>query len=144
LEQRKGITMQTIDWADLIGKEAKFYGVCGKRFKLGSIVFEAVEDANDGYRSCLENFYILDKEECKDDIFFHESIADVMIIESPRIDGIEIVENDHTYLTIGTDTSDNYYPFFVFEYNPRNEKDLLENKEDSIKENPIDFERLKD
>jgi hypothetical protein len=38
-----------------LGKELGFYGVDSNRFKLGSKVYEAIEDEGDGYRSSLND-----------------------------------------------------------------------------------------
>jgi myo-inositol-hexaphosphate 3-phosphohydrolase len=104
---------------ELIGKELKFYGVDGNTFKLENTVFEALENEDDGYRSYLKSVEVKDPSGL---IFFRRSIAKVrMETGEGDFDGFRLVDvkNGHTWLRLGTDRGDCYYPHFVFEYTPK-------------------------
>ena len=107
----------------LLGKEHKFYGVDSNCFKLNSQVFEAVEDEDDGYRSYLGSVLLLGKPKDHNLIFPRHSFARVTLIECSYGDfeGYQIQDLDyhHIWLRFGTDNVDDYYPFFVFEYQAR-------------------------
>lgn len=98
-----------------------FYGVDNTLFKLGDRVFEAVEDESDGYRSYLQSV------EARPDakgIFAPAPFAEVRVRETDRgsFDGYELYDRSgHVWLTIGTNNSDDYYPSFVFTYEPSGE-----------------------
>jgi hypothetical protein len=104
----------------LVGKKYKFYGVDNNQFKLGSVVFEAIEDEGDGYRSYLNSVIVKDVEKS---IFFKRAIADVWLVQEDDgyFDGYKLIdiEDGHIWLRFGTDNSDDYYPWFVFEYSPK-------------------------
>lgn len=106
---------------DLYGKKVKFYGVWNECFKLGSTVFEAVEDEDDGYRSYLETIATRDK--TSDMVFATRYIAEVFVVQDCNgyHDGLRLIDADggHTWLRVGTDDYDCYYPCFVFDYTPK-------------------------
>jgi len=91
-----------------------FYGVFSNEFKLGSIVFEALEDPNDGYRSYLDSVPMIKSSST----FSSKPLVNVYYCASEDLIYLKD-ETGHTWLTIGTDHSDNYYPFFIFDYTPR-------------------------
>jgi len=105
---------------ELEGKEFKFYGVDNNSFKLDRKVWLAVEDEDDGYRSYLDSIEVLDS---KDGIFFRKSLAKVRIYrdQGPYFEGFMLidVEDGHCWLRVGTDNADDYYPYFVFQYQPK-------------------------
>lgn len=104
--------------------EWDFYGVDGNTFCLGKgdtkIALEAIEDENDGYRSYFGCFSVssLDK------IFFGVPLARVRARETmtgsgyDKFEGWELVDvkSDHVWLRVGTNNTDDYYPFFTFDY----------------------------
>lgn len=105
---------------DVLGCEVDFYGVDNNAFKLGSDVFEAIEDPDDGYRSYLRSVEVRDVEGL---IFFERPLARVRVIRNDdggRFDGYSLVDvvEGHTWLRFGTDDLDDYYPSFRFEYVP--------------------------
>lgn len=115
----------------LVGKTVSFYGVDNNCFCISvdsdkqRVAFEAIEDESDGWRSCLEE---IKKVQIKGHIFFKQPIAMVKIEDATDFDGWKLVEyigNDpyrqssHVWLKIGTDYSDDYYPWFVFSYTPK-------------------------
>lgn len=140
-----------IDFDKFIGCEASFYGVSDNKFKLGSVVFEAIEDPQDEYRSSLDGI-IIDSIDSIDDyidsegnLFSDKKIANVKIIELNgyhdrdnywrELDGygLQDIKNGKLHLVIGTNNSDDYYPSFTFEYFPVI-KEKIEEKEDNKEE----------
>jgi len=103
------------------GRYYNFYGVDGNRFKIGSEVFEAIEDECDGYRSYLGSIEVKDKSE----IFFKTAIARVTVTEEDY-DGFRgycfTDATGHCWLKIGTNEMYDYYPCFVFHYEPKQPK----------------------
>ena len=111
-----------IDWRELNGKNGKFYGAHNEYFKIGSIVLRAVEDENDGYRSSLSHIEIVEE---YDELSFTANPLSEIVIQTNR-DFLYICDKDtnkngerYLWLRVGTDESDSYYPFFVFEYTPK-------------------------
>lgn len=97
-----------------------FYGVDCNQFKLGNIVFEAIEDRDDGYRSYLDSIPIINSSSIFSglpiiNVYFRESKIDYYYLA-----GIELYdESGHIWLSVGTNHEDSYYPEFVFSYTPR-------------------------
>lgn len=101
----------------------EFYGVYNNYFKIGNLIFEAIEDPSDGYRSYLDSVDMItsDREAKLEEIkkFFPKNpIAKVKIVADK--DWINIIDSrqGHLWLSIGTDHSDDYYPNFYFTYAP--------------------------
>jgi hypothetical protein len=98
-----------------------FYGVYGETFKLGNLVFEALEDPDDGYRSHLESILLVKS----DGIFVDKPIINLYYNDNEVFLKLEhsefelVDDTGHVWLSIGTDYTDGYYPLFVFEYTPR-------------------------
>jgi hypothetical protein len=105
---------------DIVGREFYFYGVDSLMFKLGRYVFEAVEDESDGYRSYFGSF---ESRNAADGIFLNRAVARVRVesYEDHSSDGWRLVDlrDGHVWLRVGTDNTDDYYPMFVFDYQPR-------------------------
>lgn len=102
--------------------EYNFYGVDNTRFKLGKQVFEATEDPNDGYRSCLGSIDVTKASE--GDIFHRTPLDKVKATEIKTEYGFQgyafvSTKDEHEWLRVGTDYSDDCYPSFVFQYTPR-------------------------
>lgn len=96
-------------------------------FKLDDQVFQAVEDANDGYRSSLGAIVFAkdsDKERYIDQklrklvsVIHNDTDAweEGDDVELEYFEGYRLIdENGHEWLRFGTETSDNYYPYYVF------------------------------
>ena len=108
----------------LVGHSYDFYGVDNNSFCIGSggsrMALEAVEDEGDGYRSYFGCFATAQVGK----IFFGSPIARVLFEKVPSASGsfhgweLFDVDTGHVWLRIGTDHVDDYYPCFVFEYNP--------------------------
>lgn len=112
-------------FSDMVGdgKFHSFFGVDNNTFKLGRWIFEAIEDENDGYRSMLGTVEQKDCKEIQYCIFFGRPICQVRVKEAFDIEGYELEDADGwVWLRIGTDQSDEYYPWFVFEYKPKEPK----------------------
>lgn len=114
-----------IDLDELVNQKKvfKFYGACNNEFKVDNFIWEAIEDPDDGYRSYLKTV----NRKRSTGIFYRDPIAQVTI-ESIEIERsfvgyyIVDVEDKHIWLKIGTDYTDDYYPYFVFEYQPKESK----------------------
>lgn len=107
------------DFTRLVGRQFRFYGVCNHEFKLNDAVWEALEDEDDGYRSCMDTV-------CRknsDGIFFERPLARVIVRKASTIDGYQLVDskNDHVWLEFGTEREDHYYPIFIFRYQTKME-----------------------
>lgn len=104
---------------DLVDTTREFYGVDWNQFKLGDKVFEAKEDPSDGYRSYLGSIEVVNS----DGTFFKTSLDQVKVIEKDTgyFKGYELVsmKDGHVWLKVGTNNNDDYYPYFVFNYSPR-------------------------
>ena len=98
-------------------KTFKYYGANCNQFKLGSIVYEVVEDEQDGYRSSMGALLIVEN---PTGIFSRNYIAMVFLREScsQRYEVVD-VEDGHVWLTFGTNDYDDYYPYFVFDPQPK-------------------------
>lgn len=110
---------------DLVGKKLGFYGMDNNFFKLGRAVFEAVEDESDGYRSYMEDIStITDPKKLKSLIFFKKPVDTVKVVRlEGGFEGYELVADDgHVWAKIGTDNADDWYPWCVIEYYPRETK----------------------
>jgi len=113
------------------GHKYDFYGVDSHAFCFGldgsKIAFEAICDPSDGYRSYLESVLI----STKNCIFSRKPIARVTLTKCVQASelslsamtmktyfiGYEFIDrNAHVWLRMGTDYTDDYYPFFVFNY----------------------------
>lgn len=122
--------MKKYDFCEIVeqlnGQYVNFYGVDGNCFKLGNVVFEAIEDENDGYRSMLDAVEVVEK----DCIFSGTPLTAVNVLsveeKSDYNDdyfvpfcGYRFIDNEgYTWLKIGTSSYDDYYPMFTFEYTP--------------------------
>ena len=110
---------------DFVGKSFEFYGAHSNRFQLGDVVYEAVEDEQDGYRSCLQEV----RESNDYSGFFDQPLAQVTgrVGDVANIkhryedkDTIEFVDSiGHVWLEVGTIDVNDYYPCFCFNYCPK-------------------------
>lgn len=115
-----------MEFKDTIGKEFGFYGTDCCQFKIGHYSYEVREDENDGYRSSMDDVIKVPK---KKQIFFPSPIARVRVqsVDVEDSDGsfsgfhLVDVKTDHIWLKFGTNDTDSYYPYFVFDYKPRDD-----------------------
>lgn len=107
--------------AKLVGKKFPFYGVDNNSFRLGIDTFDALEDESDGYRSYLRSI----RRNKKNRLFFKTPLARVRVERRDGkfsdFEGYELVDtrDARVWLRIGTNTYDEWYPYFVFEYQPK-------------------------
>lgn len=117
-----------LDAVDSDNEQVKTYGEAFEscsvlRFRLDGIVYTAIEDPDDGYRSCLRDIVAGD----------HPMTN---CFEPLRVVGMHRTRSDGGYnadilalidvvtgkivIEVGTDNSDDYYPSFVGNFNPEN------------------------
>ena len=106
------------DDVDLTDLEGNFFGALCNQFKIDHLVFEAIEDQDDGYRSMLECVTVNEPSAAFD--FFQTPLDHVKILCDDFYEVISTADG-HVWLRFGTDYTDSYYPMFVFEYTPRKE-----------------------
>jgi hypothetical protein len=110
---------------DLIGKEFNFFGAAEHEFRLDDIVWKAVEDEEDGYRSHLDTI-----QGVLATILYSTPLARVRLSYNEEVDNGEDnelyrltdVTDGHIWLTFGTKNTSDYYPYFVFDYQPKEPK----------------------
>ena len=113
---------------DLVGKTFNFYGVNCNCFKLNGTVWEAIEDEEDGWRSSLDSVV-----ESTDNLIFPQKRLARVTLEGctdndsghkfcdNTFEGWQLkdVKDGHIWLRFGTDHCDYWYPYFVFDYQPK-------------------------
>jgi hypothetical protein len=114
---------KTVDPKTLQSVEFDFYGVDLTTFCIGANgerrAYEVVEDANDGYRSSMENVVEV---HVGSRVFSAVPFARVTMQEAAANESFDwkLVGTDgYTWVEFGTDAMDDYYPIFVFNYHPR-------------------------
>jgi len=104
---------------EMVGKTFKFYGVHCNCFKLNTLVWEAIENPDDGYRSYLDSVIRIGQKL----VFSSREFARVRVEEADNgyFRGWQLVDekDNHVWLRFGTDDYDDYYPYFVFDYQPK-------------------------
>ena len=112
----------------LVGIDLDFYGAESQAFKVDGVVFEVLEDPDDGYRSHMAG--VLARSD-RDYNFYDKPFARVQMkkisdddwekgaIEKMHGYRLVDVEDGHVWLTFGTEWYDDYYPMFRFEYKPK-------------------------
>ena len=95
------------------------------KFRLDGVSYMAVEDPDDGYRSCCRELEVVDRG-CK------IKLPDILVECKMRDDkydkiwGTEVndilefydINNKQMFMAVGTGNTNDYYPYFVFEYMP--------------------------
>ena len=119
------IGLATLDAVDRDGESVKQwddrYEDCSLlRFRLSGVMYVALEDPDDGYRSAMAGLF-LDTTSVMKNVF---APILVLVRESTdqNRDTLEILDtrNGKLIIEIGTDISDTYYPVFVASFNPEN------------------------
>ena len=112
----------------LVGIDLDFYGAESQAFKVDGVVFEVLEDPDDGYRSHMAG--VLARSD-RDYNFYDKPFARVQMKKISdddwekgaieKMHGYQLVdvEDGHVWLTFGTEWYDDYYPMFRFEYKPK-------------------------
>ena len=101
-----------IKFEDLVGKSGILCAVDGFMFRIGDLTFEALEDENDGYRSALGEFRLVQN--------IRPMFREKVTISADYAYFYLTNEIGKVVLTVGTDDYQDYYPCFVFNWEPRN------------------------
>lgn len=102
-----------INFENLVGSKADlYYHNHSNQFQLGNMVFEVIEDENDGYRSSMDHVEIVSVTAPK-----RQKIASIEIKKWDT--GSELYyqltdENGFVWVEFGTNYVDDYYPCFIF------------------------------
>ena len=135
----KSINADCDEYMKLIGCEFDFHGAQGSIVRLNDIVYEFLEDPDDGYRSHLGAVRITPASQHTG--FFPNPVAKVILVSTDDQDswpedwtppptepyhdgpfsGFFLVDSDdyHIWAQIGTEYGDSYYPCFVTHYSPK-------------------------
>jgi hypothetical protein len=105
--------MKTLSFDALVGCHAILRAVGDNKFILGSVIFEVIEDPNDGYRSMLKEVNIVE-----DPAMYNRSVVNESITIEKEKEVFYLNGKYGTILKFGTDYTDTRYPMFVFDYNP--------------------------
>lgn len=127
------------EYMKLIGCEFDFHGAQDNLVRLNNVVYEFLEDPDDGYRSHLGAVRISPAAEHTG--FFPNPVAKVILVstdnkeswpdewtpppEDPYSDGpfsgFYLIDADdyHVWVQIGTEYRDSYYPCMVTHYSPK-------------------------
>lgn len=115
-----GVDSETIkveQWKDYFEDSEVF------RFRLDGQIYAAVEDPSDGYRSSMKKLILAEGP-------IRNAFAPVRVLVRLSSKGdygqvndtLEMLDmaNGKTILRVGTDNTDDYYPWFVSEWTPQN------------------------
>lgn len=107
-----------VNFEKLIGQKGSlYYNNTLNSFQLGSVLFEVVEDENDGYRSMMQEVKVVTTSAPKTEL-----LAEVMITScTSDVSGFMLVDtlDNHVWLEFGTNYQYDYYPYFVFSWTPK-------------------------
>lgn len=135
---------RTLDAVDTFVERVKQYGdhfedADAIRFRLDGVTYTAVEDPSDGYRSCMGSLFVSPTEKMRN-VF-----TPIRVLGKKKEDGryqkndtlqlIDVVTGK-VVLEVGTDNTDDYYPYFVADFSPENmaTNSVLPSHKDPIKE----------
>ena len=109
----------TVDFNFLVGKKANLYMSPNdpNKFQLGDLIFEVIEDEDDGYRSSMDTVLISGF----GSINSNRRLDEITIVKSEEadFDGFELRGKDnHLWLKFGTDNVGDYYPCFIYKWTP--------------------------
>lgn len=116
-----------LDAVDMSSEQVKTWGDSFEnasviRFRLDGKVYAAVEDPDDGYRSRMDKFYV--SETNMNNVFAPCKVLARMSSDDQyqKNDTLELIDvvTGRIVLRAGTDNTDDYYPYFVSEWNPQN------------------------
>ena len=91
-------------------------------FRLDGKVYTAIEDPSDGYRSSMDSF-VVDAREMKNVFAPIQVMAKKKANEDYSVnDTLQLIDvvTGKVVLEVGTDNSDEYYPYFVGTFTPEN------------------------
>lgn len=122
IKMKDQTTTEVIDFNSMVGKSANLY-YCNElnRFQLGTVIFEAIEDENDGYRSMLQEVIVVKDNAKTRKGDFLASVKIKQVTDPYDFEGWELVdeEDGHIWLKLGTNNADDYYPYFTFDFTPK-------------------------
>jgi len=111
--------MQTINFHKLAGTTASLYHcTLANSFQLGSVIFEVLEDEEDGYRSSMKDVQVVNKNASKIGLLAEVSIVS---FDTGTKHGYRLVDtsDDYVWLEFGTEDYNDYYPCFMFNTYPK-------------------------
>lgn len=91
------------------------------RFKLDGVIYCAVEDPSDGYRSCLRELVVRPNDRMENTFFPVRVFGQYRTTNGSRdCEILELIDSSsgQMVLEVGTDNSDDYYPSFVANFSP--------------------------
>lgn len=90
-------------------------------FRLDGVVYTAVEDPSDGYRSSMDKLFV-DSREMNNVFPSVQVMAKRKANDGRTNDTLEFIDSvtGKVVLEVGTDNSDDYYPWFVSCFTPEN------------------------
>jgi len=84
-------------------------------------MYSAIEDASDGYRSSMSELRVTTvRATRKMNMFSPCNVIGSMRVGDSWILDLEDVETKKIVLSVGTDQSDDWYPWFVSKFSPEN------------------------
>lgn len=115
-----GVELGTTEREVWAGRYEKVNSV---KFELDGIIYMATENPDDGYRSYMNELEII-----SEPLKFKIPQMQVVCVHETRgeyssksdILSFIDVENGKVFLRIGTENTDDYYPYCLFEYKPKN------------------------
>lgn len=117
-----------LDAVDMLSERVKQYGEHFEdceviRFRLDGIVYTAIEDPSDGYRSSLERLFVSPAEKMRNVFPPIHVLARKKEDERYSVnDTLQLVDlvTGKVVMEVGTDNTDDYYPCFVSHFAPEN------------------------
>ncbi len=112
-------------WSNLDGMIGLYEGAneADLTFKFQGIVWKAIENECDGYRSMLDQIAY---DSFPEKFIAIDNLANVKVkrvydSESIFFNGWELIdlEDEHVWLEVGTNHTDEWYPYIVFRHNPK-------------------------
>jgi len=117
-----------LDAVDTLSERVKQYGDSFEdceviRFRLDGIVYTAIENPDDGYRSSMERLFVSPDEPMRNVFPPIRVLARKKEDEKYSVnDTLQLVdaETGKVVVEVGTDNTDDYYPCFVSHFAPEN------------------------
>jgi hypothetical protein len=113
---------------NLVGSKGIYEGANEQEliFKFDDILWKAIEDELDGYRSMLDYVVYADNDANRSFIC-HKNLANVVLESVDESEQnicfagyvLKDIEDNHIWLRIGTAYVDEYYPYTIFQHIPK-------------------------
>lgn len=119
------------------------------RFRLDGVVYCAIEDPSDGYRSCMRELAVGSKDRMKNVFPAIRVIGRYVSKDEDSYNEHDILElvdaiTGRVVLEVGTHNADDYYPSFVANFDPTAMSTNIAVVEKEIEDTRSDAERYKD